>query len=238
MPRTPSSSSRSRSKPEGWQAEKSQLMRGRLLDAAERMLVSDGFAQLTTEGIAKAAGVSRGAMTHHFKSRLDLLEAVAQHITQKRAAEVDTLVAELATMTSADSPSLEDMRKTMRMLQRYYSMSSFVALHELLRAARADSTLRRVLKPLEQALDRREAETIRRHFPYWIEIESVREVVTDLAHFSLQGVALSPVPYIGTERLEHLLDLLASVALQQFSNAIVTRETAAVTRRRSGAKSR
>jgi hypothetical protein len=48
-------------------------------------------------------------------------------------------------------------------------------------------------------------------------------VITDLVHFTLQGVAADPTAYVGSDRLDHLIDLLASVALREFNAAYAAR---------------
>lgn len=48
------------------QAERTEDMRRRILDAAVEELTDKGYAGLRTADVAKRAGVSRGAQTHHF----------------------------------------------------------------------------------------------------------------------------------------------------------------------------
>ena len=55
------------------QEERREETRPRLLRATIDALRNEGFSRLTTPGIALRAGVSCGALTHHFASREDLL---------------------------------------------------------------------------------------------------------------------------------------------------------------------
>jgi AcrR family transcriptional regulator len=55
------------------QEERREETRSRLLRAAVDSLREDGFSRLTTPDIARRAGVSRGALTHNFAGREDLL---------------------------------------------------------------------------------------------------------------------------------------------------------------------
>ena len=48
-----------------------------LVDAARRILESEGPAALTLRGVAREAGVSPAAPYHHFKDKCELIEAVA-----------------------------------------------------------------------------------------------------------------------------------------------------------------
>ncbi|HKY92645.1 MAG TPA: TetR/AcrR family transcriptional regulator [Nevskiaceae bacterium] len=202
-----------------WQAEKSENTRTQIVDATLRCLVKLGYAQTTTERIAEEAGVSRGAMTHHFRSRAAVFEAAASYITEKRAEEFEEKIRDFH-YEPGEVPTLGDMQRTMMLMQRYYAEPTFVAFHELLRGARTDKTLKKMLVPLEEALDRRIAESMLRRMPYWSRIEGTREVLTDLVHFTLQGVAINnPAQYVGGDRLQHLLDMLAVTAYRTFVEA-------------------
>jgi len=54
-----------------------------LLDAAERLLVSEGRDGLTTRRVARAAGVNQGLVYHHFGSLEELMLAVLERFTQR-----------------------------------------------------------------------------------------------------------------------------------------------------------
>ena len=54
--------------------------RGRLIQATIDLLIHRGPAGATFVDIAKQAGMTRGAMHHHFKDRTELFEAVLDHV--------------------------------------------------------------------------------------------------------------------------------------------------------------
>ncbi|KGD94048.1 MULTISPECIES: TetR/AcrR family transcriptional regulator [Rhizobium/Agrobacterium group] len=76
------------------QSERSSETRQALFDATIALLHDQGFNKMSTPEIARKAGVSRGALTHHFATKEDLvISAVADHLTQvntKLAAFADT----------------------------------------------------------------------------------------------------------------------------------------------------
>jgi AcrR family transcriptional regulator len=69
-------SRRSKSRSQRTQEERSATTRRLLIDAAIECLSELGYLESTVEVVAKRAGVSRGAVQHHFGSRNDLLIAV------------------------------------------------------------------------------------------------------------------------------------------------------------------
>lgn len=62
------------------QAERSAEMKKRLLDAAFEVLRDNGFTDFASAEVAKRAGVTRGAIIHHFPNKNDLLEATMEHV--------------------------------------------------------------------------------------------------------------------------------------------------------------
>lgn len=211
---------KSRSSDGGWQAEKSHLMRMHLLDATMQCLIEFGYTQTTTEKIAKRAGVSRGAMTHHFKSRAEVFAAAAAHIMDIRVAAYDEAIEGVAARAGS-YPTFESMRETLKALQDYYMQPSFLAYHELMRGARTDPMLKEIMEPLEQSLDDRISESMVKRFPIWAELglRETGEVLRDLIMHSLQGVALDPSSYLQGDRLDRLHDLLAKLSMNEFHEA-------------------
>ncbi|GFH37276.1 TetR/AcrR family transcriptional regulator [Streptomyces pacificus] len=58
------------------QEERKRATRRKIMDAAGDLFAHRGIEATTTEALLSAAGVSRGAMYHHFDSREDLVAAV------------------------------------------------------------------------------------------------------------------------------------------------------------------
>lgn len=52
-----------------------------LYDATIKVMLDDGYARLTTPLVARTANISRGALTHHFASREELItQSIADHL--------------------------------------------------------------------------------------------------------------------------------------------------------------
>lgn len=61
--------------------EEAQETRSRILDAAETVFHERGVAHASLDRIARAAGVTRGAIYWHFKDKADLFEAMMDRVT-------------------------------------------------------------------------------------------------------------------------------------------------------------
>ncbi|MGI5200308.1 TetR/AcrR family transcriptional regulator [Spirillospora sp. CA-108201] len=66
-------------------------MRDRILDAVERMLVSGGADAIRLDAVAAEAGVSKGGLLHHFRSKQALLEGVLDRLVERFEAELPTV---------------------------------------------------------------------------------------------------------------------------------------------------
>jgi AcrR family transcriptional regulator len=70
------------------QAERSQATRDALIEAARKLFAKRGYAEVGTEEIVRAAGLTRGALYHHFGGKRELLAAVYEQIEQELAERI------------------------------------------------------------------------------------------------------------------------------------------------------
>jgi AcrR family transcriptional regulator len=63
-------------------AEQSNATRAALLERARELFSDRGYAAVSTEEIVQAAGVTRGALYHHFRDKRDLFAAVVEQVEQ------------------------------------------------------------------------------------------------------------------------------------------------------------
>jgi AcrR family transcriptional regulator len=68
--------------------------RERLLDAAAGVVRRDGAHALTLEAVAAEAGVSKGGLLYHFRSKRDLLDAMVERWVQGWQDHIDAAAAE------------------------------------------------------------------------------------------------------------------------------------------------
>jgi AcrR family transcriptional regulator len=87
------------------QKERAETTRNALIDAARALFTERGYDGVGTEEIVRAAGVTRGALYHHFGGKAELLEAVYERLE----AESTERVARVVLGSELESP-LEAMR--------------------------------------------------------------------------------------------------------------------------------
>ncbi len=75
----------------GPKQDRSRLTRRRLLETTIRCLATHGWEASTVGFIAAEAGISRGAVQHHFRTREDLIVAALEHMFAERVALLDAL---------------------------------------------------------------------------------------------------------------------------------------------------
>src|SRR5260370_2151944 len=71
-------------RPRRTQAERTAATRGALLDATFDSIVELGYGATTTTEVAHRAGVSLGALLHHFPTKAELLSAAVGHAFDRR----------------------------------------------------------------------------------------------------------------------------------------------------------
>jgi AcrR family transcriptional regulator len=70
------------------QRERSETTRGGLLDSARRLFAADGYAATNLDEVVGAAGVTKGALYHHFGGKRDLFRAVFEREQERLVAQV------------------------------------------------------------------------------------------------------------------------------------------------------
>lgn len=225
----------------GWQAQKSAMTREAILDAAVRCFIDIGYAATTTARIAEVAGVSRGAMLHHFASKADLIQAAVEHLHQK-------LVALYASSIEAITHDLEVAERNRRGLQGYWNYLSsdlFIAYHELCVAGRSDRELQRILETTVVRFDEAVKAANVALFPEWAAKGELFEFAMDITKFLMEGMAVSQITGQKERRIERMIrylgDRLDEIFHEGISGTAIQRHTSRkppLARRRAQPKAR
>ena len=83
------------------QADRTAATRGALVGAARALFGTRGFAEVGTEEVVRAAGVSRGALYHQFADKTELFAAVFEDVEADLSSGLGTLLADAADPLSA-----------------------------------------------------------------------------------------------------------------------------------------
>jgi AcrR family transcriptional regulator len=77
----------------GKRAAQGRATRGQLIEVATRLFAENGYEGTSIEAVLAAAGVSRGALYHHFAGKEALFEAVVAAVTDRVTAELMEAIA-------------------------------------------------------------------------------------------------------------------------------------------------
>lgn len=210
-------STRSGDSTKTWQQTKSENTRNGILDAAIRCFYEIGYNNTTTEKIATEAGVSRGAMLHHFPSRADLINATVGYLNQRRL-ELFLVEEDVVQSDAVHSRIEEGIDAYWAQLNTRY----FVVFHELQVASRTDSELAEVLIPAIREFDKSWLELVREVFPDLAQSEAFQQANL-ITLYLLEGLAAnrhtrsadkvadSVLTWLKTELRRAFADVLSSI---------------------------
>lgn len=117
------------------QDARSEEMRARLMAASIEVLRECGFAGFRTEAVAQEAGVSRGALVHHYPHKRDLILAVHKHLYQLA---VDNSVESAAAVTDQGAIINEMLKDA----QSFFIGNHFFSVLDIVLSANTDPELK------------------------------------------------------------------------------------------------
>ncbi|WP_267382904.1 MULTISPECIES: TetR/AcrR family transcriptional regulator [unclassified Sphingomonas] len=127
------------------QAERSADTRAKLIEAAIACLHRSGYSATTVSTVATEAGVSRGAMTHHFAAKNDLMLAVVQQVFEQ-----DT---DFYAGVIAKTDPKRFLLELPEMMWGVISRPGGIAVVEIMLASRSEPDLAEKLRALQSAID-------------------------------------------------------------------------------------
>jgi len=120
------------------QEERTSATRARLIEATLDLLLSKGYAAATTADIAARAGLTRGALAHHFESKDELVVEAVEHLLKTTTQEIRVY----ASQVGKGSLSISDFVDRLWII---FSGPFFMVTLEHITAARHSDFLRRRL---------------------------------------------------------------------------------------------
>ena len=193
------------------QAERTAATRAALLQATVDTLVEDGYGRTTTQAVAKRAGVSYGALLHHFPTKADLLTAAVAHLLDQRVAEFRKAMADLP-------PGGQTRDAAIDVLWQMFQGPTFTAWLELTVAARTEPDLAAAVERVDREFQEASLEVFRELFA-----EETRQdpdlprVAVGTLYTFLDGLALSRLipgcPLTDPDDLLNVFKMLIAAAL-------------------------
>jgi len=202
---------RRRSGPPRRQAERSAAMRERILAATGTALLRRGYAGTTTVEVCRRAGISRGALLHHFPTRAALLVAALERL---RARRIERNRERLAALGSSRDPA----GAAVDYLWAAVTDPEYPALFELQVAARTDPGLRRALRRLAERWEAENEQAARALFPALRGAPDAGARASALVH-ALRGLALEPMQGTPEARWRPVLDAIKAMARRELGRA-------------------
>ncbi len=171
------------------QEDRSAATQRALLDATIDCLVEYGYAGTTTRLVADHAHVSRGAQTHHYPSKRDLVVAAVEQLFDEHASR----------FTAAFRQVPESERTLDRAVEALWEIASgptYAAVLEVVVAARTDDELRSIVHGVAATLEETVVDLLLWFSPDIDDREVARRIV-EFAFALLQGAAVSRLEGFG-----------------------------------------
>ena len=188
-----------------WQAQKSAMTRDRILDAAINCFVELGYTNVTTAKVASSAGVSRGAMLHHFPSKTELIQAAVEYLHDKLLKDYTDRVASIPA-------ALKGKKRRRAGVDAYWDHLTgdlFTVYHELCVASRTDPELQSILENSQLLFEEHVRESNTDLFEEWKDRGDRFLLAMDVTKFMMEGMAAGQLMTNRDARVKRLLGYLA-----------------------------
>ena len=193
--------------PARWQQRKSVRTRVRLGEAAISCLVEGGYQGLTTQAVAERTGSSRGAMHHHFATRMDLVAAVIDHVFYERMRlYLGEYLKDIVCKDDADVVPIATAAHWRSVQTREYA-----AYLELAMAARTDAELDQIFTPAARRYDEVWISEMTLAFPFWRDKWEAMLKANDFVSAAHMGMLIQR-SVLGEARTEAMNRLIAEVS--------------------------
>jgi len=198
--------------PQSFQEKKSKSTRNLILDSAIECLFEEGYSDTSTALIAAKAGLSRGAMMHHYPTKIDLITALIEHLNEKRKFAYSQLVASIP-----DTKRLEQEAGIEAYWELLTSKES-IALKELRNAARTDNQYSEILRQATREIENEWRDFVLTLFPEWKNKPDQFNLAMDLTQFLMEGMAMHHINGSKTFKKDPILNYLKLKLLELFKS--------------------
>lgn len=204
---------RPRLRPRRAQKERSAETRVALIEGMLAALAEVGYSRTTTVEITRRAGVTSGALQHHFGSKEDLILAVLDYQFGEVRARLETYADQLSAKRAKSRHARDEWRGFIRVLAEIFGEQRYLAVWEIMLGTRAEPRLHSaVLQHRVKSLSILEDMWLR----VFARMNGNRRRISDLMHFTLATLrgfvfysAIEPDPAFFARQLALLESFLA-----------------------------
>lgn len=200
------------------QAERTATMRRRIIQAAIASLAEIGYSATSMNIVAKRAGVSQGAMTHHFTSKVELMISIIDHVFHE---DMDYYTRELAKFAT-------ERDRTLGMIDlawKAFSSPGGLAVLHIMMAGPGDEELKKRL-PAEMTRIADQADSIRRpSIALGVQDRALISAAVVLHRAALRGLAIELLSGTSSAKISGALKLLKEYTAHFFD--VITPRTKA-----------
>jgi len=179
------------------QEKRTAETRAALINGAISAVHRLGYGGATTALIAEEAGVSRGALTHHFDSRADLMACVVSWVYQQE-------LEHYAAATSRDGRG-ERLADWPDLVWEVLSKPSGLAVLEILQATRSDTELAERVRPVQVGIEQAGLDVMERRFGG---DERTRHAIVRLIVWAIRGLTIERVLVSNPDAVRDSVDML------------------------------
>jgi AcrR family transcriptional regulator len=194
------------------QEERSAETRGRLIEAALQVLRESSYANLTINKVTQKAGVTNGAMQHHFGSRDDLILALLDAVYPVLQIPFEAIAAE-------GLPVRERVGRIVDLLWGIYSRPEYLAVWDIALGSRGDEAVWSRVQVYQQEIVARMSREFVALFPDLRIASREIENIFSLTVSYMRGVALQSI-FGGDQAREVDLTRIKDLAYDQLMGAV------------------
>lgn len=210
------------------QRERSEQTRAALIDATIATVREQGYTAATLQTIARRAGVTSGALQHHFGSRGELLQAIVDRMW------MDPSFEKAADLPPAQASLQERVDAWIDALWRLFTGRDYLALWDILFGARNDPQIFGQLRERQRLIVRRRVDQFLRTFPEAGLARAQAAVLVKLVSSQMRGLAL--LRLFGDPPAAHRkqLEIIRQVLYDDLARRVRDAATPAARSRRGG----
>jgi AcrR family transcriptional regulator len=168
------------------QAERSHATQQKILNVTTELILGKGLRDTSTVDVANAAGVSRGALLHHYPTKQVLMQEALRHLLNAEISDIR----EIADAVCAGGMDIDGFLAEM---WTRFSGPMFMITVEFLTAARTDPAIREALVPVALDYNRQLDEIWENLFPEMTGMRGTRRIALNTTLCLLRGMGTQSI---------------------------------------------